>query len=184
MVNLDNQRWLVFGMQGEGKTVLVRSILDSTKNHIVYDRTKHDYPGYVRYLPNDPQSATEMNDFVMDKIIRDPNRPRLFALDEANLFIQPKPSRLPTAIQELNDLGRHLRMSWGIVSRRPSQFHSDMTELAQHIFIFRLPGPKDHASLNQFFPKLGDRAATLPKFHFLHYDTISGTVTQHTPLTI
>ena len=186
MAELDEKRFVIFGKQGSGKTELVKHILRSTKNHIVYDRTRHDYPGFTRYLPNDSQSAQEMSDFVLLNIVKNPNRPRLFVLDEANLFLQPKPSRLPTGIAELNDLGRHLKMTWGVVSRLPSQFHSDITQLADHIFIYRLNGYQDKQYLNKILVggNIGDRAANLQPFHFLHYDVGAGSVTLHSPIDI
>lgn len=182
MIVLQNQRAVVIGKQGSGKTELCRHILRSTQQHLVYDRTGHDYAGFIRYLPDDPQSVMEMNAVVQEHVINASPRPRLFVLDEGNAFIRPKPSRLPPAIAELNDLSRHMQLSWVVATRRPSQFHSDIMELADYIFVFRLPGPKDRVALNDIAPNLGDIAADLPPYHFVVYDSNAGSTTYHAPI--
>jgi hypothetical protein len=184
LITLTNQRAVVIGKQGSGKTELCRHILRSTQQHLVYDRTGHDYAGFIRYLPEDPQSAMEMNAVVQKHVIDASPRPRLFVLDEGNAFIQPKPSRLPPAIAELNDLSRHMQLSWVVATRRPSQFHSDIMELADYIFVYRLPGPKDRSALNDISAHLGDYAVDLPTYHFLVYDANSGVTTHHAPIDI
>lgn len=162
---------------GSGKTVLVRHILESTRNHIVYD-PMNEYAGMRRYVPDDRQSIGEMNKFVETFII--PTRPRLFVIDEGNKYIQNR-KPLPSAIAEMNDLSRHWNITWGLVSRRPAQMATDVVELAHHLFIFALHGKNDRQYLNDLKAGLGDTVDALPPYYFAAVDE-RRSVTVHAPV--
>ena len=131
MIDLTEKGWCIFGRRGGGKSWLVKHILDSTPNHVVYDPLG-EHIGYRQYLPTDRQSVTELEEMVNGLVI--PTRVPLFVVEEANKFIRPKPHPLPKGIDDLNDLSRHWGMSVGYVCRRPVQFHTDVVELSHYLF--------------------------------------------------
>lgn len=164
MIALDNKAFVIVGLRGSGKSVLAKNILSTTPDHLVYD-PMNEYQGFRRYQPSDRQSTEELNEVIHSLVI--PWRPRLFVIDEANKHIPPKPHPLPSGIADLNDLARHWNISWGTICRRPSQFHSDILELADYLFIFNLPGKNDYAYLESRIRGLGDSVRALKPHHFI-----------------
>jgi len=163
-MDLRNKSWAIFGLKGSGKSVLLKSILDSSPDHLVYD-PMNEHRGYKRYVPDDRRSTSELSDFIAQVVI--PRKPTLFVIDEANRHIRPKPTPLPAGVDELNDLARHWNISVGYVARRPVQFHTDIVELAQVIFFFILPGKNDYRYLEDLHAGLGDQVRQLRPFHFV-----------------
>ena len=167
MITLDNKGFVIVGLRGSGKTELAKHILRSTKRHLVYDPL-NEYPGFNRYVPDSRNDVAEFDEMVNGMVIE--WKPRLFLVDEANRYVRPKPSPLPQGAADLVDLARHWDVSFGMITRRPTQFHTDIVELADYLFIFNLPGKNDRAWLNEVSTGMGDVAATLPKYHFLVVD--------------
>lgn len=178
MIDLHNKGWCVFGLRGSGKSWLVKHILDSTPNHIVYDPL-NEHQGYRRYSPEDRSSTEELSEFVNAIVI--PRKPDLFVIDEANKYVQPKPTRLPPGVSDLNDFARHWGISTGYVARRPVQFHTDIVELSNHVFFFSLPGKNDYQYLEGLHSGLGDTVRSLPPFHFATL-TDGRDIQVHTPI--
>jgi len=162
-MDLTDKGWCIFGPRGSGKSWLLKSILDSTPDHIVYDPLG-DHEGYRRYLPEDRNSVAELSDLVQAVVI--PTKPALFAVDEANKYILPKPHPLPAGIDDLMDFGRHFGISVGFVARRPVQFHTDLVELSDVIFLFSLTGKNDYQYMEDLHRGLGDVVRNLEKYHF------------------
>ena len=161
-MDLTNKRFVIFGLQGSGKSVLAKAILRANPDHLVYD-PMNEYKGYTRWRAEHPNSLLELERVITDIVI--PKRVPLFIVDEANRYVPARKS-LPLAISELNDKSRHWGISWGMTARRISQFNSDITQLAHYLFIFRLPGRLDKRILNDQIEGLGDTVATLPPHHF------------------
>lgn len=180
MINLDTKQFVIFGLRGSGKSVLSKSILATTESHLVYDPLR-EYGGFRRYLPTDRQSETELNEAIHKWVL--PYRPRLFIIDEANKYMRPKPHPLPSGVADLNDLGRHWNISFGTICRRPTQFHTDITELADYLFIFHLPGKNDYKYLESLISGLGDTVRELPQYHFALVEA-GKRVTVHAPIDI
>jgi len=172
LVDITNKRFCIFGLQGSGKSVLVKHILRAVPNHMVYD-VLHEHKGFNRYLPNHRQfsreALAELDSFV-NRIVIGSGLVRLFVLEEANRFCRPKPYPLPASILDLNDFQRHQRIAFGVVARRPTQLHSDLVELAHYLFIFRLVGKNDHQYLEAIAEGLGDTVRSLDKYHFVIVD--------------
>jgi len=163
-VDLTNKSFVICGQKGTGKSWLIKSILDSTPDHIVYDPLK-EHQGYTRYIPEDRDSQQELSDMITGIVI--PRRPSLFVIDEANKYILPKPSRLPApGVSDLLDFSRHYGVSWGCGMRRPVQVHSDVFELAAVVFAFQSSGKNDHGYYEDLFRGMGDTVRTLPLYHF------------------
>lgn len=177
MINLSNKSFVIFGEKGGGKSWLTKHIMDSTPSHLIYDPL-NEHPGYRQYVPDDRESVDELEDVINGMVI--PWKPALFIIDEANRYVQPRPSRLPRGISSLNDFNRHWGIATGFVARRPVQFHSDLVELAHARFFFHLTGKGDHRYLEDLKVGLGDTVRQLPLYHFAIF--MDGEIQIHTPI--
>jgi hypothetical protein len=95
--------------------------------------------------------------------------------------IEPKPTRMPGAVRDLVDFGRHWSISFGIVARKPVQCNTDLVELSDHVFFFQLPGKNDHTYLESLHSGLGDTVRNLPAHHFVSFSHGSE-ITVHAPI--
>lgn len=167
--NLINKRFVILGLQGSGKSYLSRHLLQHEQASIVYD-VLHEYSGFNRYIvkyrQHGKEGLDELNTFV-SAIVINTKRIKLFILDEANRYCPPKPHPLPDSILELNDWQRHYQISFGTIARRPTQLHSDLTELAHYMFIFQLTGRNDLAYLDTITTGLAEKVLALPQYHFV-----------------
>jgi len=163
MIDLTDASWCVFGLRGSGKSWLLKHILDSSSRHLIYD-PMDEHQGYHRYVPTDRRSSGELNDFLVTMAI--PWKPRLLVIDEANVYIPPKPHPLVSGVDDLVTFARHWGMSVGYCARRPVQFHSDIVELSQFLFIFGLHGRNDYIYLESLFEGLGDTVRGLNRHEF------------------
>jgi hypothetical protein len=197
-MDLGSKGWAVFGLRGSGKSWFVKSVLDSTPDHLIYDPLK-EHAGYSKYTPSDRTSIEELSKVIEGPVIKgikvtDANKhmfptrrvgetwkPELFVIDEANRYIYPHPTRLPKPVEDLVDLGRHMKLSFGVVARRPVQFHATLIDLADHVFFFQIPGTHDHRYLESLHPGLGDKVRDLPPHHFVGFSHGSE-ITVHAPI--
>jgi len=169
VINLKAKRAMIFGIQGSGKSVLLKYLLRCVPNHYVYD-TLLEHSGYNRYKPTHSQKGNlqlaqqELNLFVNKVILKE--KPDLFAIDEINRYVKPNPSPLPDSIMKLNDWNRHYGIGFIGIARRPTQVHSDLVELSHYLFFFRVGWRLDCEYLNQIREGLGDKVAQLPQYHF------------------
>tara|TARA_Y100000310_G_C20341620_1_gene650075 strand:+ start:51 stop:635 length:585 start_codon:yes stop_codon:yes gene_type:complete len=185
MIDLTARGWAVFGARGSGKSVLVAHILGTARTHLIYDPLG-EHKNYRRYVPDDRHSVSELDAAI--SVLVTPRRfggqaassPDMFVIDEANKYVAPKPSPLPKGIADLVDYGRHYPCSVGFVARRMAQFHTDIVELADAVFIFRLAGRNDYRYLEELHQGLGDVVRGLPKYHFA--SLAQGKVTVHAPV--
>lgn len=177
--DLKNKRFVVLGIQGAGKSVLIGHILKSEKNHLVYD-VHHEHKKFNTYQvehrqvrrpgnPSDP-AIVELNNLV-DRVVLGSGRIRLFVIEETNRYC-PNKYPLPSSILTLNDDQRHDRIAFGTLARRAAQLNTDLVELAHYMFIFRQPGKNDRQYLDEIAEGLGDLVQKLPKYHFVIVDEI------------
>jgi len=164
VIDLTGKGFAIFGVRGSGKSWLVKHILDSTPDHLIYDPLD-EHQGYRRYIPDDRQSSEELNKLINDLVI--PRKPRLFIVDEANKYVKQKPTPLPSGAADLNDFGRHWGTAVGWVTRRMTQFNTDITELANHLFFFKLSGKNDYAYMENLHVGLGDAVRNLGPHEFM-----------------
>jgi len=198
MVDLTSKGWAVFGLRGSGKSWFVKSVLETTPDHLIYDPLK-EHKGYNKYTPTDRTSIEELSKVIEGPVIKGvrvteankamfPTRrvgetwkPELFVIDEANRYIFPHPTRMPQPVADLVDYGRHWNLSFGVVARRPVQFNSTLVELSDHVFFFQLPGKNDHQYLESLHSGLGDTVRNLPPHHFVAFSHGSE-ITVHAPV--
>ena len=162
-IDLTGKGFSVFGPRRSGKSWLIKSILDSTDHHIVYDPMR-EHDGYHHYRPEDRESIPEYTDAIKKMVI--PWRPALFVTDESNKYIENhKP--LPGGVSDLVDFCGHWGISAGFVARRMVQVNTSLVELADYVFIFRLTGRNDYKYLEDLHEGLGDAVRDLPRYHFI-----------------
>jgi len=197
-MDLASKGWCVFGLRGSGKSWFVKSVLETTPDHLIYDPLK-EHVGYNKYTPTDRTSIDELCTVIDGPVVKGvkvteqnksmfPTRrvgetwkPELFVIDECNRYVFPHPTRMPQQVADLVDYGRHWNLSFGVVARRPVQFNSTLVELADHVFFFQLPGKNDHAYLESLHSGLGDTVRALPPHHFVAFS--HGTeITVHAPI--
>ena len=148
-IDITNKRFAILGLQGTGKSILVKHFLRSTSASIVYDVLREH----------------QVDNFV-NRVVMGTGQIRLFIMDEANRYCRSmKP--LPASILDLNDFQRHENIAFGVIARRPTQLHTDLMELAHYLFIFRLVGVNDYKYLESIAEGLGDAARALEEFHFV-----------------
>jgi len=165
-LDMTNKGFMIVGPRGSGKTNLSKYFLSLQANHLVYDPML-EYEGYNRYQPDDRYSKDEL-DLVIDHV--QAVRPRLFIVDEGNRYFEPHPKPLTRSQADINDFSRHWGVSWGLLSRRPVQVSTQVTEIVDRLFVFRLTGRNDRAFFDAKVVGLGEVVAGLADFHFLVLD--------------
>lgn len=179
MINVDltNVTFCILGVKKSGKSTLANIILNDTGRDALYYDTLGETPpsaAFNYYVPRDRYSVAEL-ETIIKKITppagADVNQfippYTMFIIDETNRFCPPKPHPLPPAVADLNDQNRHYLMSVGYVARRPSQLNSDLIELANYLFIFRLTGKNDLIYLDATVKGLGEAVAGLDNYQFV-----------------
>ena len=168
-IQLTRKTWCVFGLKGSGKSTLMQYIAAQYGAKCLMFDTLHEVnvevPFHV-YQPKNRQSPMELETVIA--LLR-ANKPyRMFVIDEANRFCKPKPSSLPQGVADMNDWARHeqFNLSVGYIARRPVQLNTDLTEIADYLFIFGMAGKNDVKYLNDLRNGLGDTVKDLPLFHY------------------
>ena len=62
-MDLANKGWAVFGLRGSGKSWFVKSVLQSTRDHLIYDPLK-EHQGYNKYTPTDRTDIEELSTLI------------------------------------------------------------------------------------------------------------------------
>ena len=169
-VKLTRKTWCIFGYKESGKSILAKVLASKYKEKCLYYDTLHECPtaaSFHSYPPQNKQSIDELE--VIINLIKQNKRYRMFIIDEANRFARAKPSVLPQTIADLNDWCRHpqYNLSVGYIARRPVTLNTDLTEIADYLFIFQLGGVNDIKYLNQMRAGLGDTVMALAQYHFV-----------------
>ncbi|MAF42985.1 MAG: hypothetical protein CMI54_02275 [Parcubacteria group bacterium] len=173
MLKLTRKTWAVFGYKGGGKSVLAQYIASSYGDKCLYYDTLHEAPpdaSFHAFQPKNRQNVGELLSVI--KLIQANKRYRMLIIDEANRYAKPKPTPLPQEIADMNDWARHpqYNLSVGYIARRPTQLNTDLTEIADYLFIFHLGGKNDIKYLNDLRSGLGDTVQNLPLWHFVVAD--------------
>jgi DNA helicase HerA-like ATPase len=179
MIELDisNKSFTILGVKRSGKSTLANQLLLSYGYKALYYDTLGESPidsPYDSYRPADRYSVIELES-VISAVIPPKNSDinkfvphyELIIIDEANRFCPPKPAPLPPVIAECNDQNRHYHMAFGFIARRPVQLNTDLIELADYIFVFRLTGANDVKYLNNLTRNLGDTVQSLGQYEFV-----------------
>lgn len=177
-VNLKNQKFCVFGLQGSGKTVLARHILTQKfKRPLVYCFHEHDWNRVRAYRWHPPRDENgfvtnmeeDFKEFIKQGIILGRRKKiDLIMIDEADMFFQSN-----FQVREyMNDLvlnHRHYNVAVGFVSRRPQDIPTKIVESCKAGFYFALEGDNVLKKLKNISPKLMEEVMQLQHgdHHFL-----------------
>jgi len=169
-LKLARKTWAALGYKGGGKSMLAKTIGETYAAKCLYYDTLHEVPpnaSFHSYPPKNRYNVAELEAVIA--LLKANKAYRLFIIEEANRFCQPKPKPLPQGVADLNDWCRHpqYNMSVGYIARRPVQINTDLIELCDYLFIFQLGGKNDVQYLNDLRRGLGDVVLNLPPYHFV-----------------
>lgn len=150
-------RLTVIGIQGSGKTYLVKkAILDKEAQHLVID-PNDEYDGYTRYVPrftDDYEKLTQEIKLVVKKLVlpntwsleqvektgKDkPKRLKLLVIDEADL-VAPARRNINSMLRNLIVKSRHLRLDIVFISRRPTDLNAYIMDTSDKLVVFKQVG--------------------------------------------
>ena len=150
-------RLTVIGLQGSGKTYLVKkAILDKEPQHLVID-PNDEYDGYTRYVPrftDDYEKLTSEIKLVVKKLVlpncwsleqmektgKDkPKRLKLLVIDEADL-LAPARTNINSMLRNLIVKSRHLRLDIVFISRRPTDLNAYIMDTSDKLVVFKQVG--------------------------------------------
>lgn len=187
-------RRVILGLQGSGKSVLARHFVNGysrrgVKPLVIDYMNEYDGVGHTAFRINDrviPQLEVE---YALHTLIIEPKakglplskRYGLLVCDEAPRYF-PTKKPLPPAMAEINDVGRHYGLATICVGRRAVQMHTDITELAHRIYLFRQTGINDLKRCDEWKENLSDIVRDLKPYHFIELNMESGEVLLHRPL--
>jgi len=195
--DLSAKHVMLAGKKSTGKSNYLRHLVEHVGSDrvLVYDvNREHGGSGVGRYEPthrsdkgNDEHRA-ELNQAVRRLVLdQEPERrPKVLVVEELSRFTSSQ-RRPPEALMEVIDLNRHYDTGDGDglgfigVTRRPSQVHADVFDLADVTVMFRLDGRSDRRRLNDMSAGLGDTVSTLPRYHHAVYDGFSYEVEEPVP---
>jgi hypothetical protein len=182
-IELERKSTVIFGLPDSGKSTLTNFLLfQFGPAAFMYD-TLDEYNAaadYVSYVPKDREDLSELTRII--RAVMKARKYSLVAIDEANRFAEPKPKPLPPVLRDLNDYRAHYELGTIYICRRPTQFHTDIVDLANNLIIFRLDGPHDIDYLNNIKAGLGDAAANLQPYHFILRNMKTGSFIVHKPI--
>jgi DNA helicase HerA-like ATPase len=151
-------RLTVIGLQGSGKTYLVKkAILDKEPQHLVIDPNDEYGNEYTRYIPrftDDYEKLTQEIKLVVKKLVlpncwsleqmqksgKDkPKRLKLLVIDEADL-IAPARTNINSMLRNLIVKSRHLRLDIVFISRRPTDLNAYIMDTSDKLVVFKQVG--------------------------------------------
>lgn len=171
-MKLKGKATAVYGLKGTGKSNFIQYLLTRPAyrdGHLVYDVCR-EHAKLKRYVPDNrrgDEGRAELDTVVGRMVVNQPRemRPEILTIEEMSRFCSAR-QRPPAAVYEVVDLARHLGVGLVTIARRPAQVHSDLTELADNIIIFRLTGKNDYRRLNEAVDGLGDIVRNLGEYEF------------------
>jgi len=173
-------RLTVLGIQGSGKTYLVKNaILEMEPNHLVID-PNDEYTGFTRYVPRfsaDRDHYREEFNLVSKKMIRphlrsledqntgarlkrEERRLKLLVIDEADL-VAPSRSPLPSALHDLYVKSRHYRLTVVAVSRRLTDLSTYILDTSDYVILFKTVGANSLRVAKSLNADLAERVKAL-----------------------
>lgn len=173
-IDLSGSLWSTFGHNDSGKSYLNRRLMKRAAqegNTIVIFDPMEEYPSgdeIFRIVPNARRGQEAIEDLgdALDWVAANQEEVDYLLIDEANRF-HSSGGDLDGPLGEVVDLRAHWDMGVGLVTRRPTQNHPDIRELADYTVLFRLQGRNDKQRLNRWIDGLGDDVAQLDEHHFI-----------------
>lgn len=174
---------LIIGRTGCGKTTLVKHLLSSIKKYIIYDTV-----GEYGDLAPEAENLLEFFEYIeaqeprlvyftdrdseFDKICRIVYAlsKTYFVVDEIDNFC--KSNYTPDYLTKVIRYGRKYNIGLIFVTRRPAEVSRLLTSQASKIISFTQHEPNDIKYLAPIIPG-SERILTLPRFSLLYYDVLN-----------
>lgn len=185
-IDLTGSHVLVLGKKNTGKSYFTNYLMSISNGPYLSFDPMREHEDYGRDDIVIRPDATRGDDAVqaLDDAINflEENRDTFewCFVDECNRF-HTKGGTLDGAIGALADYNAHYGMGMCMVARRPVQVHTDLRELADWLFVFRLTGQNDVRTLDNISRGLGERAASLNPREFMVVAP-SGEYWRHDPI--
>ena len=176
-MSLRGKRVCVFGLQGSGKSYWSKYVA-LHYNSLIFDiHGEYRQDLYSVWRPRAKQHGPELMaefDAAMQKFVFSKDYSwDMLVIDEANQYF-PNRKPLPPAMARLNDFNRHMNLGFMCVARRPSQLHTDLTELAHYNIFFKLEGVNDMQRLRDIYPGLDSLVFSLGPHEFAVHEPGKG----------
>lgn len=164
----------IIGMRQEGKTNLLKWLLNSTRNaYTVFDTLGQVSRGFKPLMPDiqkivKPIWAQRFQYFnkICNDVWKEGNQ--ILAIDEVSVFCSKW--EMPEPLNRLISMGGNRNISVWITTQRVAQVHNNILANTQHHFIFRTYLPQDVDWYSKFVPKdIILMSKDLPRFHFIYY---------------
>lgn len=175
-IDLRNKQFITFGQKDMGKSMFNAYLMNNTpSNYACFDPLDEHTDNKANDLVVVPKNKRgkpakrELEQFL--EIVQENRREFNYVwIDEVNRY-HDKGGKLTGALGELVDFSAHwdTGMGVGFIARRPVQVHTDIRELSDYMFIFRLPGQRDRKMLNHMSKGLGDTVAELEQYEYVIY---------------
>ena len=165
---------VISGLRGSGKTNLARYISGKHPDAVLVYDPLDQYPEYDVIRPKQteyPGTAEELARWIKKLNLADTSKHnyRLLVIDEAQL-VAPAGRKLHPAISRLNIIHRHYPLAIIWIAQRPRFLHANIINLADHLFLFRLPGATDARYLDDVARGLSERVRELKEWQFAYVD--------------
>lgn len=189
-IDLRNKQWLTLGKKNTGKSGFNHYLMSKIRgNYAVFDPGKEHFDYKEDDLIVNPsvlrgeEAINQLNDFV-DFATDNREVFDYIFVDEINRYHQ-KGGRLTGALGELVDMSAHYSEGLGVgfIARRPTQVHTDLRELSDYLFVFRLTGVNDIRTLDEISSGLGERVANLEDYEFMIVHP-NGDYEKHKPIDV
>ena len=173
-----NDRIMIVGVTGSGKSELMRHLLKSYRdqgiNYIIYD-SQHQHGDLASYAEGEhenfvyqPKEVDSIEEF--ETICRSVWRRRnlVFAIENLDFYSTPQKPQSPT-FKKLVHLGRMKGIGLIMTTRRIADVHKSPCSQVRHWFIFRTFLPNDVKYLRQFIGDTADQAMKLEEHEFIYW---------------
>lgn len=185
-IDLSDRHTLILGKKNQGKSYFMNYLMSiSRQPYLCFDpmREHQDYSDQDLVIEPEhtrgKQAIEDLED-TLDFLRHNRDEFGMAVIDEVNRF-HSKGGTLDGAIGELCDFNAHWNLGVMMAARRPASIHTDLRELSEWKFIFRLTGQNDVRTLDGISRGLGERVASLDSREFMVVDP-NGSYWKHEPI--
>lgn len=186
-----NDRVMIVGITGSGKSVLLRHLLKIYKEQgvkfVLYD-SQHQH-GDLASIENpedknvvyQPEIVDSVEEFEKICSLVWKRRNVVLAIENLDFYSTPQKPQSPS-FKKLIHLGRMKGIGLLMTTRRIADVHKSPCSQVKHWFIFRTFLPNDVKYLRQFVGKTADDAMTLDPYQFIYWSFGKVQICQPIPL--
>lgn len=186
-----DERFVIVGKQGTGKTVWVKDLIFKLQSEkvsvlIIDPLAEYNLPKTTIFRPENhvaPQKEVELALkmlIVAPYIEKRPNQYGFIVFEESTRYY-PNRQPLPPYFGYINDFARHIPVGMAFVGRRFSQMHTDISELAHVHIIYRQDGVNDLQRCDEMKKGLSEKVENLKEFHYIELNE-KGEIIERAPV--